>query len=164
MDYIASEKNKAKYTLRVLRSFITTIKVSYNGIDYGINVSPEKGTGDSGNFEVDLSDTMLAIGAAARDAGISNYKDNLPARFVTSQYSYRLLMNYGPPTDWKSAFQASFGRIQVIAGEKDELMDAPAYKTNLEPLGAEVTIVPGVDHMGIVYRPAALAAIVAAAK
>jgi pimeloyl-ACP methyl ester carboxylesterase len=86
------------------------------------------------------------------------------ARFVTSQYSYRLLMNYGPPTDWKGAFQASSGRIQVIAGENDELMDAPAYKTAVEPLGAKVTLLPDVDHMGIVYQPAALAAIVAAAK
>jgi len=86
------------------------------------------------------------------------------ARFVTSQYSYRLLMNYGPPTDWKGAFQASSGRIQVIAGEKDELMDAPAYKTAVEPLGAKVSLVPEVDHMGIVYQPAALAAIVAAVK
>jgi pimeloyl-ACP methyl ester carboxylesterase len=86
------------------------------------------------------------------------------ARFVTSQYSYRLLMNYGPPTDWQRAFQASAGRIQVIAGENDELMDAPAYKTAVEPLGAKVTLLPDVDHIGIVYRPAALAAIVAAVK
>jgi pimeloyl-ACP methyl ester carboxylesterase len=86
------------------------------------------------------------------------------AKFVTSRYSFRLLGNYGPPDDWRAAFRASVGRIEVIAGENDELMDASAYKTNLEPLGAEVTLVPGVDHMGIVYRPAALAAIVAATK
>ena len=86
------------------------------------------------------------------------------ARFVTSQYSYRLLMNYGPPSDWKGAFQASAGRIQVIVGEKDELMNAAAYKTAVEPLGAKVTLLPDVDHMGVVYQPAALAAIVAAAK
>jgi pimeloyl-ACP methyl ester carboxylesterase len=86
------------------------------------------------------------------------------AKFVTSRYSFRLLGNYGPPDDWRAAFRASVGRIEVIAGENDELMDAPAYKTNLEPLGAEVTLVPGVDHMGVDYGPAALAAIVAATK
>jgi pimeloyl-ACP methyl ester carboxylesterase len=86
------------------------------------------------------------------------------AKFVTSRYSFRLLGNYGPPDDWRAAFRASVGRIEVIAGENDELMDAAAYKTNLEPLGAKVTLVPGVDHMGMDYRPAALAAIVAATK
>jgi hypothetical protein len=55
-------------------------------------------------------------------------------------------------------------RAQVIAGENDELMDAPAYKTAVEPLGAKVTLLPDVDHMGIVYQPAALGAIVTAAK
>ena len=41
-------------------------------------------------------------------------------------------------------------------------MDAEAYSRVLPPLGADVTIVPGVDHMGIVYRPEAIKAIVAA--
>ena len=31
------------------------------------------------------------------------------------------------------------------------------------PLGVPVTIVPGVDHMGIVYRPEAVKAVLAAA-
>ena len=84
--------------------------------------------------------------------------------YLTSQYSYRLLANYGPPADWRAAFKAGAGRIAVILGEKDELMNAAAYAPNLEPLGAEVTVLPGVDHMGVVYRPAALAAIVAAAQ
>ncbi len=86
------------------------------------------------------------------------------APFVTSRYSYRLMNNYTGPDDWQAAFRAAKGRIQVIAGEDDELMDAPAYKTALEPLGAKVTLLPGVNHMGVVYQPAALAAIVAAAK
>ena len=41
-------------------------------------------------------------------------------------------------------------------------MDAEAYRRELPPLGAPVTIIPGVDHMGIVYRPEAIKAIVAA--
>ena len=41
-------------------------------------------------------------------------------------------------------------------------MDAGAYPRVLAPLGARVTIVPGVNHMGIVYRPEAIKAILAA--
>jgi hypothetical protein len=32
------------------------------------------------------------------------------------------------------------------------------------PLGVRVTLLPGVDHMGVVHQPVALAAIVAAAQ
>ena len=90
---------------------------------------------------------------------------NVPeaARSVTSRYSARLAGNYGPPADWRAAFQAAAGRIDVIVGENDELMNAPAYRDAVEPLGAKVTLLPDVDHMGIVHRPAALAAILAAA-
>jgi pimeloyl-ACP methyl ester carboxylesterase len=83
---------------------------------------------------------------------------------VTSRYSYRLLMNYGPPEDWAAAFQAAAGRVDVIAGEADEMMDAAAYKTFLEPLGVKVTLLPGVDHMGVVHQPAALDALLVAAR
>ena len=82
--------------------------------------------------------------------------------FVTSQYSFRLLLNYAAPQDWKDAFKKAKGRIAVVAGADDELMDAQAYERVLPPLGVPVTILPGVDHIGIVYRPAALKAVVAA--
>jgi hypothetical protein len=43
-------------------------------------------------------------------------------------------------------------------------MDAEAYKRVAAPLGVRVTLLPGVNHMGVVYQPAALAAIAAAVK
>jgi pimeloyl-ACP methyl ester carboxylesterase len=82
----------------------------------------------------------------------------------TPWYSYRLMRNFASPLDWQTPFLASRGKMVVIAGENDELMDATGYRTALEPLGASVTILPGVDHMGVAYKPAAIAAIVAAAK
>ena len=82
--------------------------------------------------------------------------------FVTSQYSFRLLQNYTAPPDWKGAFERARGRVAVVAGADDELMNVEAYGRELPPLGVPVTIVRGVDHMGIVYRPEAIKAIVAA--
>jgi alpha-beta hydrolase superfamily lysophospholipase len=81
------------------------------------------------------------------------------AKLVTSRYSFRLLTDYGPPADWQGALRKTAARIDVIAGESDELMDAAAYKSVLPPLGVHVALLPNVDHMGIVYQPAALAAI-----
>jgi pimeloyl-ACP methyl ester carboxylesterase len=82
--------------------------------------------------------------------------------FVTSQYSFRLMQNYTAPLDWREAFARAKGRITVIAGAEDQLMDADAYQRALPPLGVPVTILPGVDHMGIVYKAEAIKAILAA--
>ena len=86
------------------------------------------------------------------------------AKVVVSRYSFRLLVNYGPPRDWQGALKAAAGRIALIAGADDELMNAPAYQEFVAPLGATVALLPGVDHMGVVHQPAALDAIVDAAK
>jgi len=85
-------------------------------------------------------------------------------KFVTPVYSYRLLTDYGPAWDWRASFEANGPRMVVIAGADDELMDATAYGPTLAPLGVKVTLVPNVDHMGVVYKPEALATIVAAAQ
>jgi pimeloyl-ACP methyl ester carboxylesterase len=82
--------------------------------------------------------------------------------FVTSQYSFRLMGNYTAPPDWQDAFAHAKGRVTVIAGADDQLMDAEAYKRALPPLGVPLTVLPGVDHMGIVYKAEAIKAILAA--
>ena len=82
--------------------------------------------------------------------------------FVTSQYSFRLMGNYTAPLDWRGAFARVKGRITVIAGADDQLMDADGYRRNLPPLGVPLTVLPGVDHMGIVYKAEAIKAILAA--
>jgi pimeloyl-ACP methyl ester carboxylesterase len=81
---------------------------------------------------------------------------------VTNEYTFRLWRNYTAPPDWRGAFQRAKGRIAVVAGADDQLMDAEAYRRVLPALGASVTILPGVDHMGVVYRPEAIKAILAA--
>jgi hypothetical protein len=42
------------------------------------------------------------------------------------------------------------------------LIDAEAYRRGLPPLGVALTILPGVNHIGVVYRPEAIKAILAA--
>jgi len=98
---------------------------------------------------------------------IAYANDPAAAKFVTPVYSFRLLADYGPDFDWTkmmATIRAAGDKVRVIAGADDELMDAPAFERELKPLGAGVTVIPGVDHMGVVYDPAALAAIVAAVK
>ncbi len=93
--------------------------------------------------------------------------DPVAAKVVTSRYSFRLLADYGPDFEWaktQATIRAAAPKMKVIGGAEDELMNASAYETELKPLGAEVKLLPGVDHMGVVYQPAALAALVETVK
>ena len=107
-----------------------------------------------GRLGVDWAQSLPAIAFANRPEA---------AMATVSRYSYRLMINYGPPLDWQGALRSAADKIELIAGEDDELMDASAYRSVVAPLGVRVTLLPSVDHMGIVHKPAALRAIVEAA-
>jgi hypothetical protein len=55
-----------KKGLRVLRSFLGSIKVSAGGVDITLGVDPEIGQADSGVLEADVTDLLLATGRAAQ--------------------------------------------------------------------------------------------------
>jgi hypothetical protein len=67
LDRLAGAGNKVKRGLAVLRSFIGTIKFTVHDVAIGLDIEPEKGTADSGDLEIDLSNLFLAIGEAAED-------------------------------------------------------------------------------------------------
>ncbi len=92
--------------------------------------------------------------------------DPSAAKYVTPVYSYRLLVNFGPPDDWRKAFATAPAPVDVFVGAQDQLMKAPAYVTALAPLApnVRVTVFPGVDHMGVVYDPNVLASLVKTLK
>jgi len=55
-----------KKGLRVLRSFLGSIKVSTGSVDITLGVDPEVGQADSGVLEADVTDLLLATGRAAQ--------------------------------------------------------------------------------------------------
>lgn len=55
-----------KKGLRVLRSFIGKITVSAGGVDVTLGVDPEPGHADSGDFEADVKDVLVATAQASR--------------------------------------------------------------------------------------------------
>jgi len=58
-----------KRGLRVLRSFLGTIKFKASEIELTLGVDPEQGRADSGELESDLKDLLLALGEASKEAG-----------------------------------------------------------------------------------------------
>lgn len=77
---------------------------------------------------------------------------------LASTYSYRLMRNFGTSQDYRADLAAAGRPVAVFAGTADELMFADKYR---EAVGqrAPVTLIDGVNHMGIVSDPAAVSAI-----
>jgi hypothetical protein len=67
LDRIAGAGEKVKRGLRVLRSFLGGLKVTYSDITVGLDIDPEKGAADSGDLEIDLPNLFVAIAEAAQD-------------------------------------------------------------------------------------------------
>jgi hypothetical protein len=69
LDRMAGAGEKARRGLAVLKSFIGALKVSVvdGGVEFGLDIDPEKGSADSGELEVDLSNLFVAVGEAAEE-------------------------------------------------------------------------------------------------
>jgi len=87
-------------------------------------------------------------------------------KYVTAQYSFRLLTNFGPPRDLAAAFHRLKMPTTIIAGGADELMLPDKYAEMVAGVAPtiEVKIVPGLDHMDMLHASAAIDAISAAFK
>lgn len=66
LDRLESAKLGARKALRALASF-ASLKAKYADIEVSLDFEPLKGTADSGDLEVDLSELLLAVGEAARE-------------------------------------------------------------------------------------------------
>ena len=57
-----------KRGLRVLRSFLGALKVTYGEVTIGLDIDPEPGSADSGDLEIDLPN-LFALSAKPRKRG-----------------------------------------------------------------------------------------------
>lgn len=69
LDRVAGAGDRVKRGLRVLRSFIGALRITYADIEVGLDIDPEHGSADSGDLEIDLPNLLVAIGEAAEERG-----------------------------------------------------------------------------------------------
>lgn len=67
LDMMEGISDAVKTALRVLRSFIGTVKVNLGYIGMELSMDTERGRADSGDLEYDLADLFVAVGKAAQD-------------------------------------------------------------------------------------------------
>jgi alpha-beta hydrolase superfamily lysophospholipase len=87
-------------------------------------------------------------------------------KFVTPQYSFRLLADFSAPNDLDAAFRRMRIPTTIVAGGADDLMQTDRYADivrGIQP-SVDVNIVPGLGHMDMLHMPASLDAIASAMR
>ena len=97
-----------------------------------------------------------------------HFLDHLPAIVfaagdspnLTPVYSHRLLLSMNPQNA-SVLLGAVDAPIALLAGDKDEVFASDTYRQTVQTArpDADVTLLPGIGHVGMILRPQALAAI-----
>jgi pimeloyl-ACP methyl ester carboxylesterase len=83
-------------------------------------------------------------------------------RILTSEYSFRLLSNFGTHRDYRVDLDAAKGPLTLIAGTNDELMFSEKYEETVRrspTANIDVRILDNTNHMDVVSTAAAVSVI-----
>ncbi|MQQ99194.1 alpha/beta hydrolase [Glaciimonas soli] len=86
--------------------------------------------------------------------------------FLTPQYSYALLLNFGPERDWRANIRAVRQPLFLVAGQSDEAFHADLFSQTFKAEGKDipVTLIPGIGHIALTLDPTAIQAAISAVK
>ncbi|MDO5693543.1 MAG: alpha/beta hydrolase [Pseudomonadota bacterium] len=92
--------------------------------------------------------------------------DEQAQKFLTPAYDFNLATNYRPSMDFMANLRAVRQPMRVVVGGEDELFRPDQFAPLLAAGGvaAPVTVVPGVNHIGISLAAPALRAVVQACQ
>ena len=160
----------AHRALRGLAGFVSTLKVRYQDIEFGIDFPPEPGLADYGDLETDLQDLFGVIGAAAQAA------DTCVALFIDElQYAkeeelaaltialHRSAQRQLPVTLIGAGLPQVRGRTGKAKSYAERLFDFPEIAA-LSPADARRAIAKPAQEEGVEIEDDALDAIVSQTK
>ncbi len=87
-------------------------------------------------------------------------------RFLTPEYSFALAANFRPVADYVGNIRSVRHPCAVLGGSADEAFDTSKLQGVFRAAGKDwpVTLVPGVNHIGLITAPSALQAAVQAVR
>jgi len=117
---------------------------------------------------------MIAL-TLLNQAGVTTWNDLPVLRFglndvarksLTASYSYTLANAFGPHADWQADIRNARQPMLLVAGREDDLFIATRYADTFASAGrpVPVTLVDGVNHIGLTLDPSAVQAIVHAIR
>jgi alpha-beta hydrolase superfamily lysophospholipase len=85
-------------------------------------------------------------------------------KLLTEQYDFNLATNFRPHRDYKQDIRNIGRPLRIVAGVEDELFDTARFQASFAKAGhaVPVTLVPGINHIGLTLDSRALAEVVKA--
>ena len=168
LSMTAAAGDKGRRALRVLRSFMGSVKISWNDIELGIE--PLAGVADNKDLEQDLADLFVAVGEAAaeKQTAVALCIDEL--QYLNEKEFSALIMATHKLTQMNLPFivvGAGLPQILGLAGQSksyaERLFDYPKVGALQPPDAKRALTQPALD-MGVVYDDDALDRIVAVTR
>ncbi|KPF43394.1 AAA family ATPase [beta proteobacterium AAP51] len=168
LSIAAAAGDKGRRALRVLRSFMGSVKISWNDLELGIE--PLAGTADSHDLEQDLADLFVAVGEAAAERGTAVALCIDEMQYLSEAEFSALIM----ATHKVSQLQlplivvgAGLPQIVGLAGQSksyaERLFDYPRVGA-LSDADARQALTQPAAVMGVHFEPDALAQLVAVTR
>lgn len=160
--------DKGRRALRALRSFMGSLKISWNDIELGID--PVPGVADSGDLEHDLGDLFVAVGEAAseKNTAIALCIDEM--QYLSEKEFSALIMAVHKVTQMNLPLivvGAGLPQILGLAGQSksyaERLFDYPKVGA-LGSEDAKQALVRPAKEMGVEYDDDAVTRIIAVTK
>ncbi len=161
---------QVKRGLRVLKSFMSTVKVSYGGADLSMSIDGEDGSADSGDIEADLPELFAAVARAAqsRQTAVCLVIDEI--QYLSERDMSALIMAlHRMAQDVLPLIMIAAGLPQVVGlsgrskSYAERLFDFPTVDA-LGPDDAARALVEPAKQEGVAYSEDALDGILAVSK
>lgn len=167
LDRLKGVSEQVKRGLRVLKSFVSAIKVKHGDVEFSVDIDAEAGVADSGTLSRDLPELFLAAGEAAkaRSASIVILIDEIQN---LDREEFEALIMAVHRVDQKNLpiliVGAGLPLLVQLTGEaksySERLFEFPSIGP-LDPVEARRAIVQPAKDAGVAYEPAAVDAIIA---
>jgi len=168
LSVTAAAGDKGRRALRVLRSFMGSVKITWNDIELGIDPLP--GVADNKELEQDLADLFVAVGEAAaeKQTAVALCIDEL--QYLNEKEFSALIMATHKVTQMNLPLivvGAGLPQILGLAGQSksyaERLFDYPKVGALLPPDAKRALSQPALD-MGVAYDDDALDRLVAVTR
>ena len=166
LDRMEGAKEGVRRAMAVMAGFFTSVKVTFDGVPFGIDIEPERGTADSGDLEADLPDLFVTIGEAAtsKNKAIVLLIDEL--QYLKRKELSSLIMAMHKMQQEKLPIVligAGLPLLPKLAGESksyaERLFDFPEIGP-LEPEDATLAISDPIEDAGEAIEPGAVTEVV----
>ena len=170
LDRVGRLAEEVKRGLRVLKSFVSGLKITYGEAALALDIDPETGAADSGHLETDLSELFAAIGRAARarDTHVALFIDEIQY-FSQREIGALILALHRCAQEQLPILLISAGLPHMVglAGRAKSYAERMFEFPELGALSredADQAVVAPAEAQGVVVTPDALDAIYAATR